>query len=316
MTFENLTQDADRVLIDIDGPEITLAIVDRQRPDQLRALRVYKTDRFPTATDCIMEYGRESGIQLAGSQCVIVASGAHIADTVRIARCPWIISVTGFRYLFQNQPFVLNDTAAMLWAATQVSPASHRSVDSAGLPDFQNTARWLGINYFRGLGAAILLPDEHGGLLHVESEAGHCAFSASDEEEQQLSINLGRIKQPVSWERALHSSEDDMLGNDSTRTVKRPNMPLKKAAMLGSFVGDTMLATGTWGGVFLFKAAANLLQSAENLSVFRRRMSQRANFGVQLRQVPIYMVEKPNINLVGAAAYLDARLTSAMARSN
>jgi hypothetical protein len=65
---------------------------------------------------------------------------------VRIARSPWIISITGFRYPFQNQPFVINDTAAMLWAATRVSPMTHRSIDATGLPDLTKEDRWLAIN--------------------------------------------------------------------------------------------------------------------------------------------------------------------------
>ncbi len=296
------------VLIDIDGPEISLAITNRADGGLLQNLQIYKTSDFPTATDCIMHYGRVSGIKLAGSQCAIVASGAIISDSVRIARCPWIISITGLRYLFQNQPVVINDTAAMLWAATQVSPMTHRSIDSTGLPDFNKENRWLAINYYRGLGAAILLPDRHGGFVHVESEAGHCGFPPFDEFEQSLAKNLGRRKQPVSWEHALHAEDNELYNEEAAKVISKPDIAAKRSELLGSFVGDAVLATGAWGGVFLFKSAASLMQSSVNIAAFRKRMEQRANFALQLRRVPVWTVEKPNINLVGAGAYVQAML--------
>jgi glucokinase len=69
------------VLIDIDGPEISLATTGRADEGPVQTLQIYKSSDFPTATDYIMHYGRAIGIRLAGSQCAMVASGAIIGDS-------------------------------------------------------------------------------------------------------------------------------------------------------------------------------------------------------------------------------------------
>jgi glucokinase len=295
-----------RMLIDIDGPEISLALASAGEPSRLQELRTYGTSDFPTATDCIMHYAKDVGIDLAGSKCVMVVSGAMIGDSVKIARCPWIISITGFRYLFQSAPLFLNDTAAMLWAGTQVSPMTHRPLGAYGLPNFAEGGKWLAINYFRGLGAAVLISDAAGSFVHIESEAGHCGFAPVDDDEQILCKNLARVKKPVSWERALHTSADDDAWQDTQYYRNSSAVTRKRAEILGSFVGDIVLAAGTWSGVMLFKTAAIKMQSQDNISLFLKRMENRANFALQLRKVPVWAVESANINLVGAAIYVDA----------
>jgi glucokinase len=296
-----------RVLIDIDGPEISFALGFTKASGRFEGLRTYKTADFPTATDCIMHYAKDVGITLAGSKCAMVVSGAMIGDSVRIARCPWIISITGFRYLFQNTPLVINDTAAMMWAGTQVSPATHSPLRAHGLPSFLGEGKWLAINYFRGLGASVLLHDASGSLVHIESEAGHCGFAPVDDDEQTLNSNLARLKKPVSWERALHAPADDTSWKGTAIEKNQAALIGKRAEMLGSFVGDVVLAAGAWSGVLLFKTAANVMKTASNKSLFLNRMEHRANFALQLRNVPVWSVEGDNLNLIGAAIYLDRR---------
>lgn len=300
-----------RILIDIDGPEIALAVSSPGEGDRLHQLRTYRTADFPTATDCIMHYAKDVGVTLEGSECAMVVSGAMIGDSVKIARCPWIISITGFRYLFRNTPLVINDTAAMMWAATRVSPMTHRPLGSYGLPNFAEGSKWLAINYFKGLGAAALLCDGTGRFVHFESEAGHCAFSPEDGPEETLWRNLSRLKKPVSWEKILHAAADDGTWRGTEFDNNIQAVSRKRAELLGSFVGDVILATGTWSGVFLFKTAASIMQTPENVSLFLKRMEARANFSLQLRKVPVWTVEQPDVNLIGAATYLAMRTGAA-----
>lgn len=281
-----------RIIIDIDGPTAVFGLCDPYSKLVSASVRTYRTDDFATATDCIQNFARETGTRLAHSDCAISVSGAISGDGIRIQRCKWIISRNGLGYLFQKPAYFLNDSAAKLWASKEVGHMSHRPLNSAQQPDFSTAGKWLGINYESGLGAAILISDDEGNFVHVETEAGHCAFAPVSDDEIALLSELGKQKRPVSWERALFCE------NATAR---------QKSAILGSFVGDTIMATGSWSGVLLFGTAADLLSNHENVTVFSERRAARANFQIPLKNIPCWTVRMPHINLVGLARYLSMK---------
>lgn len=297
-----------RVLIDIDGVRASFALSASARSSgPLALIKEYRTSDFPTATDCVMHFAREAGIVLEGMDCAVAVSGAISGDAIRIARCPWIISATGFGYLFKKPVHFLNDSAAMLWAATKVGAMTHRSLGGYPLPDFKKGGKFLGINYQTGLGAALLVGHDGLAFQHVETEAGHTAFAPVNETEKTLNGNLERMKWPVSWERALFAGPDDPAWRDTPVSGDPKLIAAHRAEMLGSFVGDMILATGAWDGVLLFGGAVSLISSPANLILFDKRVESRANFQLQLRKVPRWAVDMPHINLVGASRFLEQR---------
>jgi glucokinase len=299
---------AQHVVIDIDGDVANFALAVPRGSLITATVRKYKTKEFPTATDCIMAYAREMDVRLNSMNCAVAVSGAISGDSIRIARCPWILSAKGLGYLFQGPVYFLNDSAAMLWGSTIVGSQTHKTLGSFNTPDFTKAGKWLAINWNTGLGAALLISDSSGMMLHVESEAGHCAFSPLGHVEETLNANLAKMKTPVSWERALFADQHSPAWNDTPVLGSLPALQKHQAEMLGSFVGDTILATGAWSGVFMVGASAALLNNAENLTLFSKRLEERCNFQLQLRNVPRWSVLMPNMNLVGAARYLDQQM--------
>jgi glucokinase len=296
------------VLIDIDGATANFAIGLPGTGLVPGTVRSYKTADFPTATDCIQGFAKEMGLKLSDMRCAVAVSGAISGDSIRIARCPWIISATGFGYLFQRPVYFLNDSAAMLWGATRVGATTHRTLGPYNMPDFSKAGKWLGINYNTGLGAALLIGEQDGSKVHVETEAGHCAYSHIGPVETILADNLARSKSPVSWERAMFASQDDPVWGNTPVAGNQSALLKQRAEILGSFVGDTILATGAWNGVFMFGASVALLNNPDHLLLFSKRLETRANFQLQLRNVPRWSVSMPNLNLVGASCYLDQRI--------
>jgi glucokinase len=73
---------------------------------------------------------------------------------------------------------------------------------------------------------------------------------------------------------------------------------------LGAFAGDLALAYGAWDGVFLTGAIARALQPQLMDPGFRRRMEGKAAFRRQLSEVPIALVNRTDLELLGAAAAL------------
>jgi glucokinase len=297
------------VLIDIDGIEARLALAKPGLGLDASTIKTYQTKDFPTATDCVQRFAQESGIRLAGKRCAVSVSGAVHGDSIRIARCPWIISVRGFGYLFQSEVLVVNDTAAKLWAATDSKSITHKSLGAYGLPDFSKPGQWLGIDFAAGLGAALLVNSGDGAGAHVATEAGHMAFAPMGDAEKALAERIAVPGKPVSWEQALFAQADSS-GPSALRTGSPSGAGHVSAAeILGSFVGDLLLATGAWDGVMLFGRAATLLENPDQLLAYKKRVETRANHQMKLRAAPQWSVKLNNINLVGAASYLNSRVT-------
>ncbi len=296
-----------QVLIDIDGMQAVFALAGAGGAIDQQSICRYATSDFPTATDCVQRFAQDAGIRLAGSRCAISISGIVHGDAIRIARCPWIVSARGFGYLFQNDVLVLNDSAAKLWAATDFGATRYRPLGAYGPPDFAREGRWLGINFDTGLGAALLVGQADGRLCHVATEAGHTAFTPVNEAERELAARIGGGGKPLSWERALF----DRLDNPDRAGTAGGDKMQPVAEILGSLVGDLILATGAWDGVLLFGKAASLLEKAGLQAAYAKRVEVRANFQLQLRSVPQWGATVANINLVGAARFLQARLSAA-----
>ncbi|MGL5838422.1 MAG: glucokinase [Sphingorhabdus sp.] len=295
------------LLIAIEGVEAGFAL---HKPGQgivAGSIKTYKTNAFPTATDCIQNFAKEAAIRLHGMTCAIAVSGAVSGDSIRIARCPWIISTSGLGYLFGQPVHITNDSAATLWGAVSISPTTHRPIGTYAIPNFDKAGRWLGINFQAGLGAAILIsPDGHN-LIQVETEAGHCAFNPMDQIEDALHAKLATQKRPVSWERALFAEATDPAWAGTPIFNSQGALLKKRAEILGSFVGDLVLATGTWNGVFLFGQAVSLLGNPEHAQRFSARMETRANFQLPLRAVPRCIVSTSNMIFQGLVRNLEYR---------
>ena len=297
-----------RIVIDIDGAKASFAIA-TPGIDTLGRMKEYRTADFPTATDCIVGFAREAEINLEGLDCAVAVSGAVSGDAIRIARCPWIISATGLGYLFKKPVHFLNDTAATLWAATKVNAITHKPLGSHSMPDFGKSGKWLGINMLGGLGAALLVRGDDGFMQHIETEAGHCAFGPIGEVEQVFAKHLERVRSPASWERALLADSSDPAWRDTPVSGDSGLLGRQRAEMLGSFVGDMILATGAWNGVLLFGQAGNLLSSRDHLALFDKRVESRANHQLNLRKTPRWAISIPNANLGGTAKFLDHRVS-------
>ncbi len=71
---------------------------------------------------------------------------------------------------------------------------------------------------------------------------------------------------------------------------------------LGAFAGDLALAFGAWDGVFLSGAISRTLHPQPVEPGFRRRMESKAAFRRQLGEVPVALINRNDLELLGAAA--------------
>ena len=72
-------------------------------------------------------------------------------------------------------------------------------------------------------------------------------------------------------------------------------------ALLGSVCGDFLLATGSYGGLYLAGGIVPEISSFVRDSSFRRRMIEKGAMGETLAGIPVYAITSSQPGLLGAA---------------
>ena len=295
--------DADWLLVGIDGEDAEFAMAKPGPSPALTHKRQYKTRDYATAIDMFQHYASDADIVLNGLTCGLVVSGAVLADSVRIARCPWILSRSGLGYVLGKPPVTVNDSAVKSWANIGHNSRTHRSLSSSQMPDFNKAGRWATVTLKEGLGASALIRSEGGRPVLVDTEIGHVGFAPHNKQEQALAEILQGYRGGTSWEMALHAHEDTALWSRAELSTDAREIATMRAAMLGSFAGDVVLAMGSWDGLFLH-CPPRVLESDALVQTFNTRFEEKTAYKIQIRATPRWIVNMPDANLQGAAFML------------
>lgn len=293
----------DWLLIDIDGEDVhfgTFALGSDAGVDRYRA---YRSGDHATATDCIMHYAREVSLLLQGRRAAVVVSGAVGADSIRVARSRWIVSKTGLELLFGARPVFLNDSVAKAWANVALRTPV-RIVGGERQPDFAAPGKTVVLNYATGLGGAVIHVPENGAAFVTETECGHIGFAPETDLERELCGQLARLNPRVTYERVLTLDRDDPVWNRLSRPVAPAERDLLRAAVLGAFAGDLVLAYTAWGGVFLDGERCGFLADAATASAFNERFADKGHFRMNVRAAPRWLAPASAHNLNGVAHML------------
>ena len=298
----------DWLMADFDGERVALGLARPSGLPVVHSVRTYRSDDFATATDCLMGYAAELGIDLKGRRAAIVVAGAVGDDVVRLARTRWTLSIHGFGFLLGHRPFVISTGVAKSWSNLDHSSATHSLLSGVGTIDFGVTGKWTSIKYQGGLTASMLRRFDDGNLRAMESECGHVGFSPRGALQRELADALARSNPRVTPERMLFVAVDDPVWDGLSQQTTRAGREAVRADMLGAFVGDVVLHFASWSGVFLNGDQFQFLVKAENRAAFDKAFEDKGHFRPNIRAVPRWIVKGEQNNLPGAARMLASRL--------
>jgi glucokinase len=289
------------VIVDIDGADVSMALVVPSSKPRLSQIRRYRSDDFPTATGCFQQYAQDVGINLFGRKCAVAVSGAVTGDTLRLSRCKWIISVSGLGHLFGSPPVMLNDSVAKAWACFDLKPHECRSLSSRELPTFDRIGRWISINAALGIGAASLTTDKRNQLTLSDSEFGHIGFSPDGEKETILVAILNRGRYRVSWEQVLALETNDPVWSDAKLAIAPRDVAAFRAGLFGAFCGDVALGLAGWAGMFIHGERMRFIAQPECSAAFNKRFEAKGTYTTTICAIPRWFVTPENVCLNGAA---------------
>ncbi|RYY28996.1 MAG: ROK family protein [Sphingomonadales bacterium] len=284
-----------------------------------RDVRRFMTTDHPTFTSALVAYLTAVNLREARLPSVLAVAGAARGDLINLTGSRWYISLSGVEAVLRVRPRALNECAANALALTLLPASAFTSLHGRPPRALEPTGNYVVIGTGTGLGVAALI-SAGDRTVPVQSEAGHMAFAPVTPDERKFADFCARKGLPVDVEMLLSApglllayealSDGQKLARpeDVTRAIGRD--PAATAAVrmftehLGSFAGDLAMAFAAWDGVFFTGAIARALQPQLADPGFRRRMEGKAAFRRQLSEVPVALVNRNDLELLGAAAAL------------
>lgn len=284
-----------------------------------REIRRFSISEHPTFTSALVTYLAELGLQDARLPSVLAVAGAARGDLINLTGSRWYISLSGVAAVLRAPPRALNECAANALALPLLPVSAFTSLHGPAPRLVAPGGNYVVIGAGTGLGVAALVTSGDR-LVPVQSEAGHMTFAPATAEERRFAEFCAAKGHALDVEtlvsapglclayEALSGGTKLQKPEDVTRNTGRDPVATQVVKMfvehLGAFAGDLALAFGAWDGVYLTGAISRALHPQLVDPGFRRRMEAKAAFRRQLSEVPVSLVTRNDLELLGAAAAL------------
>lgn len=293
------------LLIDASRPgEVVMATAEPSATPRIERTMTYSAAEFPTFTNALQRFERDTGARLHGAECVLTIVGAVSGPVVTVARSRWTISSGGLEVMFGRPPTIINDMTARAWATLAAPPAARPIRRNEPLAPSSPGRRAI-ITVDDGVGAAIIDVGADGRAHVIDTEAGHAGFAPLDERDDRLLAALRRTGGATSWERVLTLSPEDPAWAQAMPGSARAERLAQLARLTGSFAGDLTLSFGAWRGVML--TGRRVGWASEGVAAFEQGFVAKRAFRRLLLDTPCWRLEQQDHVLRGATALLSRR---------
>jgi len=287
----------------------------------------YRVDEFPQLYDLIelllIHISEQTAYKKPPSKvCFAVACPAN-QDRVEMTNSHWVFSQNKLKKQLKCQSLtVINDFAAVAHAVNGLPEEDTIQVGGGR----QNAGKPVAIvGAGTGLGVAGLI--FHGSDYSiVEGEGGHVDFAPVDELQTVIYHYIKNQFGHVSVERLLSGEGlaniyQAICHNESKfPTLSTPGQITQAAVnasdslalktlhvfceVMGAVAGNLALTLGARGGVYIAGGIVPRFHEFFIMSQFRQRFEDKGRFNKYLQSIPVYLVTRDNIGLLGAAKNL------------
>lgn len=305
---------------DVGGTHIRLAVVTTfgTAPWKL-SHRVELAGPFPDFPTVLRAYFDRSALEDIPDGVVIAAAGPVSAGRVRLTNRSLEISEPDLVHFGFERGHLINDFAALAFAADVLGPEDLRSIGPpiegmAGAP-----VSVLGAG--TGFGVSCLVREGRHAIA-LSTEGGHINFAPTDDRQIAVSDALRQRHGRVSVERilsgagleALHTTLATLEGREqlamSAETISaaalggdavcRETLTLF-CSIYGAVAGDIALAHGARGGVLIGGGIASSIGKFLAESPFRDQFNAKGRLSAYVEAIPTRLIINTDATLMGAA---------------
>ncbi|MGC5016606.1 glucokinase [Streptosporangium sp. DT93] len=308
------------LVADIGGTNARFGLITEPggRPEAVAVLAGAEHDGLPGAVAAYI--ADHAGGVRPGAACVAIA-GPVEGDRYRLTNAGWTGSV---RDLGIPHAWLLNDFEAL---AASLPYLGGEDLAGLGGPEPGDGVKAV-LGPGTGLGVGGLVPSA-GGWVPIPGEGGHVTAPLLDERDHEIvrALRADGLEHVVAEHllsgpglSRLHRGLALVRGTDAPRLtaaeiVTRLDDSLCAetvevfCAMLGTFAGNVALTLGARGGVYLGGGVLPRIVERVRSSDFRRRFEATPTLNDYLSGIATTLIVAPQPALVGAAAWLDQRLS-------
>lgn len=256
-------------------------------------------------------------------RCVVACAGYLVGDRVVSENLPWDVSLPVVAHAIGvDHVDFINDFVAMAWGVQCVDAKDHYVVRDTCTPCPDGPVLVVGPG--TGLGSGVFLRTPAGGHV-LSTEAGHVALAPGNAREIAILESLARTRDYVSIGDVLsgpgllniydaicqidgHAAHLTIPAEITRAAEDLQDASAKEAVqvfcgILGSFIGDLVLAYGATGGVFLTGSILPKLLESLSSGPFSTRYLNKGVMRSYLQDVPVYVVEQGRLGVMGAALW-------------
>jgi len=331
--------DSDLLLVgDVGGTKTDLLILSTQKGIRAPLARTrLKSGDYASLAEMLLGFLADTGLTV-GSACLDVA-GPVVNGHAQLTNLPWAVDSAALRATLRLRTVdVINDLAAIAHAVPTLQDTDLMTINR-GLEAAHGTKAVIAPG--TGLGEAFLIWDGQD-YRPCPSEGGHADFAPPTQALEALLPYLRKRLGHVSYEMVcsgigipylyeffrdsgLASESSTFAAELATATDRTPLIidraldphgacPLCHAtleafiAILGAEAGNLALKVLALGGVYLAGGIPPRLLSVLNDGQLLATFVDKGRFADLLARIPISVVTRPDVALVGAATYGLARL--------
>ncbi|MCI5045650.1 MAG: glucokinase [Aquisalinus sp.] len=293
---------------------------------QITDMQNFRAVDFETVRDAADAYLESVGLR--PSHACFAVAGPVSSEEVTFTNSHWRLKVDETKSgMALDTLHVINDFHALAAGVAYLPGDSFASIRvGSGEP----SSPLLVIGPGTGLGQALVVPSE-GSQIVVSTEGGHVAFAPRTEAEIEVMKFIAREHPRVSVERVLSgrglvnihralcvmsdTPRASLQADEITKAALTGEYPIAVQAVsmfcevLGSVVGDAVLASGARQGVVLGGGILPRIKDFFVASAFVDRFLDKGRMRTYLEDIPVRLIMQDGAALYGAAAFLEERLS-------
>ena len=304
---------------DIGGTHARFAILERDGSALRLCNRLDLLDEFASFAQALRHYLDGIGRQRAPDVIALAVAGPVADGEVSLTNRNWRIRESELRSLGFHRAHLVNDFAALAYAADRLAPSDLRAIG----PDIPGAAEGVITIVGPGTGFGVSsLAHFRGHAVPVATEGGHIGFAPQGSEEIAILEALSRRFGRVSVERILSGPGLESLSRALDEIAGRAVQPLSAAqivehasrgdaacrsalsrfcSIFGAVAGDLALAHGSRGAVLIAGGIAAKIEPYLMQGGFRERFEAKGRLSSFVKSIPTRLIVNPDAALLGAA---------------
>lgn len=313
-----------RLIGDIGGTNTRLALIESGRT--WSQLTTYRNDDYGSLEEVISTYLSTRAARPEAAAFAL--AGPVHGGAATLTNRNWTISAAalGERFTFRHCE-VVNDFSAV---ALGIPALETGELEQAGGASPEPSAPVAILGPGTGLGVGALVPGKGGGRVLV-TEGGHASLAALSARTESIVSELRHRFEHASRERALSGQGIENIyaavAKLEGRVLTTPAAPRIGAAAaagtdpiaiesmkhffdwLGAVAGDLALTYGAFGGVYIAGGIVPRYMPLFRRSGFRAAFEGKGRMRAYVARIPAYVILHEEVELLGLAASLEARLS-------